>query len=316
MNAKLRIALGAPLVGLVLTWSLWFIASYVQAAFFTGYDSRNALHWNVYLYLAGIAVFAGASVFAFRVADSEVAESRTLSSVAVLKFAGFGVIVAAAAGAVYALTLFFNSVSSDSPNKLLETYVPIVLVAGVVVVAILQATAWRKSQSEPGAPADPRKRALALAWTLPIIGSALALIIGLVAYSGTTNVSIWVLVVTLSIIMVSVLIGTHFAAIARGLVKREVRENTVEVGGGASKLNFVLAVVFGAAVNAIAFGMGMSAASNLFSYTYSNDGTPLSSGIQMTSDWWGNQFAPSLVFLLLAQAIVYFSVTMRHRTAE
>ena len=316
MNAKLRIALGAPLVALIITWSLWFAGAYVQQALFNNYNFRNEFHWNVYLYLAGIAVFAGASVFSFRVADAEVAVARTPSAVAVLKFSGFGVIVAAAAGAVFALTLFFGSVSSDSPNKLLETYVPIVLVAGVVVVAILQATAWRKSQSEPGAPADPRKRALALAWALPIIGSALALIIGLVSYSGNTNVSIWVLVVTLSIILVSVLIGTHFAAVARGLVMFEVRENKVEVGGGASKLNFVLAVVFGAVVNVIAFVMGSTAASSAFTYNYDDNGNSVSTGLNLNSDWWGNQFAPSLVFLLLAQAIVYFSVTVRHKNAE
>ena len=316
MNAKLRLALGAPLVGLIITWSLWFVGSFAQTAFFSGMNASNELHWNVYLYLAGIAVFAGASVFAFRVADAEVASARSSSSVAVLKFAGFGVVVSAVAGAVYALALFFASVSSDSPNKLLETYVPIILVAGVIVVAVLQATAWRKSDSVPGEPADPRKRALALAWALPILGSALALIIGLVSYSGNSNVSIWVLVVTLSIIMVSVLIGTHFATIGHALVKQQVRENTVEVGGGASKLNFVLAVVFGAAVNVLAFSLGAAAAANIHTINYNNDGTQTLSAAHLDGDWWGNQFAPSLSFLLLAQAITYFSVTMRHRKAE
>jgi hypothetical protein len=186
----------------------------------------------------------------------------------------------------------------------------------VIVVAVLQATAWRKSDSVPGEPADPRKRALALAWALPILGSALALIIGLVSYSGNSNVSIWVLVVTLSIIMVSVLIGTHFATIGHALVKQQVRENTVEVGGGASKLNFVLAVVFGAAVNVLAFSLGAAAAANIYRVNYNNDGTQTLSAAHLDGDWWGNQFAPSLSFLLLAQAITYFSVTMRHRKAE
>ncbi len=316
MNAKLRIALGAPLVGLVITWSLFFIGAFTTSTIPVQDNSGQILHLDVYWFLGGIAAFAAASVFSFRIADGAVAEHKSLASGAVLKFAGFSVVVSAAAGAVFAFVLFANSIGQTfSTNRLLETYVPIIVMAGVVVVSILQATVWRKSQSEPGAPADPRKRALALAWVIPIIGSALALIIGLLSYSGNQNVSVWVWVVTLSIIMASVLLGTYFASVARSLVKREVRENTVEVGGGASKLNFVLAVVFGAVVTVVAFVTGAAAATSLGSSNYDGGYTPAIEP-RFSSDWWGNQFVPSLVFLLMSQAIIYFSVTLRHKNAE
>ena len=316
MNAKLRTALGAPLVGLVLTWSLFFIGAFTTSMIPVQEYSAEVLHLDVYWFLAGIAVFAAASVYSFRVADGQVAEHKSLASAAVLKFAGFSVVLSAVSGAVFAFVLFANSIGRGfSANRLLETYLPIIVMAGVVVVSILQATVWRKSQSEPGAPADPRKRALALAWVIPIIGSALALIIGLLSYSGNQNVSVWVWVVTLSIIMASVLLGTYFASVARSLVKREVRENTVEVGGGASKLNFVLAVVFGAAVTFAAFLAGVGAATSLGSASYDGE-TVAAVAPRFSSDWWGNQFVPSLVFLLMAQAIIYFSVTLRHKNAE
>jgi hypothetical protein len=168
----------------------------------------------------------------------------------------------------------------------------------------------------PGAEKDPRKRALAMAWMIPIFGSAIALIIGLLSYSGNQDVSVWVWVVTLSIIMASVLLGTRFAAIARGLVKVELRSNTVEIGGGANRLNFVLAVVFGAVVTFVAFGTGMEAASSLVVYRYDAMGTTLSHATELTPDWLANQFIPSVIFLLLSQGIIYFSVNLRHRSAE
>lgn len=316
MNAKLRIALGAPLIGLVLTWSLFFIGSFVQAQNNGDWQQNRAINWGIYYFLAGIAVFAAGSVYAFRVSDVEVSAKKTKAAQAVLKFAGFGVVLSAVAGAIFAFILFTGSLASDNPYKLVESYIPIILIAGVVVVSILQATVWRKSQAEPGAPADPRKRALALAWVVPIIGTAFALIVGLLSYSGNPNVSVWVWVITLSIILASVLIGTHFASVARGLVKVEVRDNTVEIGGGANRLNFVLAVVFGAVVNFVAFGTGMGAASGIFNYSYDDEGNQIATSAGFSADWWANQFVPSLVFLLLAQVAVYISVSMRHRNAE
>ena len=65
---------------------------------------------------------------------------------------------------------------------------PIILVTIVVVYVLLQASVFRKSEREDNEPSDPRRRALGLAWSLPIIGTALSLIIGLIAYRSSREI--------------------------------------------------------------------------------------------------------------------------------
>jgi hypothetical protein len=217
MNKKLRLALIAPLAGLMVTWSLFMVAHYFELSWDYNY---TGLKWTVYLYLAGIVVVALKSGWAFRVADVAHAAGFT-GSRAVYRFAGLSVVLSLVAGAVFALGTFMSSFGSvwTGANKFLEVYLPIILVTAVVVLVLLSATVYRKSEAEPGAPKDPRKKALGLAWSLPIIGTALALIIGMMAYGGQQKIQSWVWVFIQAIILVSIVLGTHFAVKARAAVR-------------------------------------------------------------------------------------------------
>ena len=308
MNKKLRLALIAPLAGLMATWSLFMVAHYFELAWDYNY---TGLKWTVYLYLAGIVIVALKSGWAFRVAD--VAHASGVSgSRSVYRFTGLAVVLSLVAGAVFALGTFMSSFGSvwTGANKFLEVYLPIILVTAVVVLVLLSATVYRKSEAEPGAPADPRKKALGLAWSLPIIGTALALIIGMMAYGGQQKIQSWVWVFIQSIILVSIVLGTHFAVKARAAVRVAVKEKVV--GAGALNLNFVLSIVFGAVVLIMAFSMGMAAFDELRDWT--GMGAPVLRPV--TASWLIQNFVPALLLLLLAEIGTYLTITFRNKEVQ
>ena len=308
MNLKLRLALIAPLAGLLVTWSLFMTAHYFEMGW--DYEYRG-FHWTVYLYFVGIAALIAKAAWSFRVADiahaAGVAASRS-----VYRFAGLAVVLSLVAGAVFAIGTFFSSFGRGfgRPNEFLEVYLPIILMTLVVVAGLLSATVYKKSSAEPGAPKDPRKRALGLAWSLPILGTALALIIGLIAYGNRREIETWVWVLIQAVILASVLLGTHFAVKARAAVRVAVKERVV--GAGALNLNFVLSVIFGAVVVIMAFSYGMSAIDKLGNWTYGD----MSSTFyyrEFTFGWLVQDFLPALVLLLLATVGTYLSVVMRNK---
>mgnify|MGYP000004554484 FL=1 len=314
MNAKLRTALLLPLVGLMVTWSLYLTAAYIDLP--NQYDSPG-IRWTVYLYLAGIAVVAVASSVAFKISDALHAVTPTGITRSIYRFNGLAVVLSMVAGAIFAIGTFFSSFGMNfertGANKLLEVYLPIILVTGVVVYVLLQATVFRKSEAEPGAPADPRKRALGLAWSLPIIGTALALIIGLIAYGSQREVETWVWVLIQAVILASIVLGTNFAVKARSAVRVAAKERVV--GAGAMNLNFVLSVIFSAVVAIMSFTYGLMAISKLGNWSYGETRSEFTPE-PVTFSWALTDFVPSLLLLLLAEAGIYLTVTLRNRNAE
>jgi hypothetical protein len=292
---------------------------YLTAAYIDLPRSYEAvgIQWTVYLYLGGIAVVALASSFAFKISDAlHVVEPSGITR-SVYRFNGLAVVLSMVAGAVFAIGTFLESFNSTSTNfganKLVEVYVPIILVTMVVVFVLLQATVFRKSEVEEGAPADPRKRALGLAWSLPIIGTALALIIGLIAYGSSREVETWVWVLIQAVILSSIILGTNFAVKARTTKRMAARERVV--GAGAMNLNFVLSIIFSAVVGIMSFVYGLAAIDKLAIRDYTETGEtfelmPLSFG------WMITDFIPALLLLLLAEAGVYLTVTLRNRKAD
>lgn len=311
MNSKLRIALLLPLVGLLATWSMYLTAAYIDLP--KPYDAPG-IQWTVYLYLGGIAVVALASSVAFKISDALHAVTSTGITRSVYRFNGLAVVLSMVAGAIFAIGTFLNSFSSNfdvtGGNKLIEVYLPIILVTIVVVYVLLQATVFRKSEAEEDAPADPRKRALGLAWSLPIIGTALALIIGLIAYGSSREVETWVWVLIQAVILTSIILGTNFAVKARTTKRMAARERVV--GAGAMNLNFVLSVIFSSVVAIMSFSYGLSAIDQLAIRNYSDS----TQRLPVTADWLITDFVPALLLLLLAEAAVYLTVTLRNSKAE
>jgi hypothetical protein len=314
MNTKLRIALLLPLVGLLATWSMYLTAAYIDLP--RTYESFD-IQWTVYLYLGGIAVVALASSFAFTISDALHVVTPTGITRSVYRFNGLAVVLSMVAGAVFAIGTFLDSFNSTSTNfganKLVEVYVPIILVTIVVVYVLLQATVFRKSEAEEGAPADPRKRALGLAWSLPIIGTALALIIGLIAYGSRSEVETWVWVLIQGVILTSLVLGTNFAVKARSTKRVAARERVV--GAGAMNLNFVLSIIFSSVVGIMSFVYGLVAIDKLAIRDYTDKGETFEL-MPVTAGWLITDFIPALLLLLLAEAAVYLTVTLRNAKAE
>lgn len=309
MNKKLRVALVLPLVGLLITWKLFLIAEYVDL----GVDYNTpGIRWSVYLYLGGIAVVALMSSVAFHISDALHASGVSIAR-AVYRFNGLAVVLSMVAGAVFAIGTFFSSfgnIGRLGSNQLIEVYLPIILVTAVVVYVLLQATVFRKSQSEPGAPADPRRKALGLAWSLPIIGTALALIIGLIAYGDSREIEAWTWLVIQGVILASIALGTHFAVKARSITRVAVKERVV--GAGALNLNFVLSVIFGAVVSIMGFTFGMDAVGRLGSWNY-NLAQPVFEYTGITLEWSLRYMLPAILLMLVAEVGIYLTITLRNR---
>lgn len=313
MNSKLRIALLLPLVGLLATWSMYLTAAYIDLP--RGWRPEG-ISWSIYFYLGGIVVVALASSFAFKISDALHVVTPTGITRSVYRFNGLAVVLSMAAGAVFAIGTFLESFGSGlmgrGGDKLIEVYLPIILVTAVVVFVLLQATVFRKSEVEEGAPADPRKRALGLAWSLPIIGTALALIIGLIAYAPNREVETWVWVLIQVVILASIILGTNFAVKARTTKRMAVRERVV--GAGAMNLNFVLSIIFSAVVGISSFIFGFAAIEKLAVRDYLSEAAITFAPFSFS--WLVTDFIPALILLLLAEAAVFITVTLRNREAR
>lgn len=316
MNSKLRIALLLPLVGLLATWTLFLTANYFELPTRADYNAPG-LRWQVYLYLAGISVVALASSVAFKISDAQHVSNPSGITRSVYRFNGLAVVLSMVAGSIFAIGTFFASfgMSFDrvGANKLLEVYLPIILVTVVVVYVLLQATVFRKSENEESAPSDPRRRALGLAWSLPIIGTALALIIGLVAYGSSREIETWVWVVIQALILASIILGTNFAVKARSAVRVAARERVV--GAGALNLNFVLSIVFSAVVGIMAFAYGSSAINKLSTGYYLDDNF-VDQSKQIDVAWILQDLLPAFLLLVLAEAGIYLTITLRNRNEK
>jgi len=113
---------------------------------------------------------------------------------------------------------------------------------------------------ETGTP-DERsaQRATALAYTLPIVAVAVALIFGLIVYDVTqTALETWVWVIVQALVAAGIIAGTVFAARAyRSL--NIVGERPTGSSVGAKNLNLVLSIIFAAVVASMSLGYGSSA---------------------------------------------------------
>ena len=305
MNAKLRFTLALPLIGFWLAWGLFALGVG------TSVRSEVALNPATYWFLAGLAVFAAGTTTAFRVSDIEVAARPSAAAKGVLRFSGFMLVLFSVAGAIYAFASFLTAFGVTAENRFLQSYLPIILIALVVVVSILLATVFRKSEAarEADAPKDPRRRALALAWSVPLLGSALALVIAAISFAPGSNPSAWIAVWLFAIIAVAVTLGTHFASKARGLDAPTIQAKQRQAAAGAGRLNFVLMVVFGAVATVYGTQWSLITIDQLTHYV----ADPYMDSFDKI---WRDQLIPSLIFMVLGTGVVYLNFLLRHRDEE
>jgi MFS family permease len=221
---------------------------------------------------------------------------------------------------IFALSAFFASFNDFSGSRsgiqdqITGVYIPIILAAVVAVFLILSSTVYRKSESTVGKASPEQKRAkreAALAFVYPIVGTTLALLIGLTVYQASRqNPQVWVWVLILAIVGGSVVLGSIYAARtkAHGASKAKPKK---EPGTTALSLNFVLVVVFVVVVTVMSFGFGIAAITELSQWrengNYIKDITP---------GWFVRSMLPAMLTLVLVDVTAYVAVRIRSIVAS
>lgn len=317
-----------PLIGLVSGWSFFMTASWTNLYVQPVYDENSfwvsdggVVRPSTFLFLAGITVFCVLSLLALRisVADRAAVGHDEPLATAGYRFANLSVIIGLAGAVVFGLTTFLSAFSrfgDNEPflNRFIGVYVPIILAAALVVVVILMAFVFKNegdaSTDGKKATLSARQKAMGLAYAIPIIAGAAAIVFGLVVYDITqTSLEAWVWVLIQVIIATGIILGTRYARQARAEVRQPVKPRTAGASG-AWNLNFVLSIVFGAVVSIMAFVFGAGSFEELRDYNFDYAGWDVKT---LTLGWLLGDFAPALVLILLAGLGLYATITERHR---
>jgi len=206
-------AIRTPLIALIVTWVLFMLGSYIDliAPDTTWSDSGEMIspdptvQWQIYVFLLGITVFALASLWSLHLAVGARMETDQPLTRSAHRFANLTVILALVAGAVFGVGNFLGAWNSydirEEPvwMRLVNVYVPIVLATALVVYTLLSAFVFRKNapdipEGEKDEDRSKLQRAVGLAYAVPVIGTAIAIIFGLTVYDITkTSLDAWIL---------------------------------------------------------------------------------------------------------------------------
>lgn len=327
-------AIQLPLIGLAFLWVMMVLAQYVDL--YREYPTYGingeqvpyevTLQWSIYLILLGITGVAVASLLGQRIALALRVENDSPLAISAHRFNNLFVILSLVGGAVFAIGNFlgaFNTYDSRDASPLVRifgVYVPIVLATALVVVVILFAFVFRKdapdiSHEEKDEDRARLQRAVGLAYASPIIGTAIAIIFGLVVYDTTrTTLDVWIWVIIQAIIATSIIVGTRFAAQAKSA--KPLQPKPRRTGTAAVNLNLVLTIVFGVTVTVMAFTFGFAAVENLREWPQWVEGKPETQQPFVNAislGWFLESLLPALVLLALATVGVYQSMISRHR---
>lgn len=319
MNKKLRFIVRLPLIGLNAWWWAFIVAIYIANE---ENGSRSGdFRFAPYVFLFGIVLLSVASSITHSLADKARIESDVDSTRSLFRFASLSVIVSLVAGAVFAFVTFLGSFgySSAAPtvmSRVWQVYLPIVLATAMVVVVLLRATVFRKSTAHARGDSGkmaPAQKALIWGYVSPVIGTAIAIILGLVFFDAQgRRLDVWAWVVIQAIIGASVVLGTRFASLAKaGVVVAKPAKKTVAGAIGAVNLNLVLTVVFGAVVTLMAFGMGSDAVSQLSYDGYYLDDKWVDESSLPTWGWFVDKLLPAYLLLVSASVGVCLATISR-----
>jgi uncharacterized protein with PQ loop repeat len=324
MNKTLKSATALVLVGLTFMWFGMVIANYIgllenpirdqYGNLTSGTDS--ILKVSTYVFLLSLLGLAFFSAWAYRKADVQLA-AKTEGSLPVFRFTTVGVIVSLVSLALFAIICFFASFNSyqfgDGPvQQFLGVYLPILLAAAGCIYVLLAATVYRKSNvpsSSLTAEERKTKREAALAFIYPILGTTLALIIGLVVYQARReNPQVWVWVLILAIVGSSIVTGMIYAARTKAHATKPSAKPVRVQGTAALNLNLVLVVLFIVVVTVMSFTFGISAVHELdVRYDYMGAGKMQ----PITFNWFMKSMLPAMLILALVDVSAYIAVRIR-----
>lgn len=321
-----------PLIGLTLGWIFFITAIYTDLFYpYPQYGDNGQLltdpqiQVSTYLFLSGIAVFSGFSLWGQKKALKLRNENDSALAKSSHRLNNLAVIVGLVAGAIYAIGNFlgaFNNYDSrDVPAliRIFGVYVPIVLATIMVVTLILFAFVFRQDapdleNTEKDEERAKLQRYIGLAYASPIIGTAIAVILGLVVYDTTrTNLDVWIWVVIQAIIAASIIIGTSFAAKVR--LARPLEPRPKLRGIAAVNLNLVITIVFGVVVTIMSFTFGASAVDELREWPEYKPGMteaimPTVKPADLT--WFISKMLPAITLLALAEFGIYRTLVVRN----
>ena len=327
MNKTLKTSIAFVIVGIDIAWLGMVLANYAQLFEAPDYSNYGELTRGIdsltrpstYIFLIALAGFALFSGLAYRLADHEVAK-KVKGSLPVFRFTTVSVIVALVSLAIFAISAFFASFNAFGPDKgivdqLLGIYLPIVLAAAICVVLLLSATVYRKSEVKVAAVTKEQKRAkreAALAFVYPIVGTTIALIIGLAVYSARReNPQVWIWVLILAIVGGSIAMGTIYAARTKTSAPKARAAAPKKTGSAALSLNFVLVVIFVVVVTLMSFTFGIAAVQELRQYMeYANN----QSGMVIRAvdlEWFIKSMLPAVVILGITNVTTSIAVRIR-----
>lgn len=336
MSAKNAIKF--PLYALAVTWVLFMFGILIEI-------NQPEIIWQpegeakypdpyvqtqVYVFLLAITVFALVAQYCLKQAVILRSQQETPLARAAHRFNNLGVILSLLAGAIFAIGNFLGAWNRYDPTnepvwiRLLNVYVPIVLATVLVVYVILSAFVFRKDAPDiPEGQRDEERaklqRAVGLAYAAPIIGTAIAIIFGLVVYDITkTTLDTWIWVVIQAIIAISIILGTTFAARARAARPLPPRER--RSGVAAVNLNFVLSILFGVVVLIMAFTLGAEAIDNLIEWPEWREGMAEAEYqrkiLAPSLNWFVSDLLPAMVLLALAEFGIYRTLVIRNQDVE
>jgi heme/copper-type cytochrome/quinol oxidase subunit 2 len=328
-------AIQLPLIGVAFLWVMMMLAQFVDLYTpMPQYDDTTGerlaqsiqLQWSVYLILIGITGVAIASLLGQRIALIVREEKDSAMALSAHRFTNLFVILSLVAGAVYAIGNFigaFNTYDSREASpfvRIVGVYIPIVLATALVVYLILAAFVFRKdapdiSHEEKDEERKKLQRAIGLAYAVPIIGTAIAIIFGLVVYDTTrTTLDVWIWVIIQAIIATSIIIGTGFASKAKS--SKPLQPKPKRTGTAAVNLNLVLSIVFGVVVTVMAFTFGFSAIEDLRQWPEWREGMSDAELMPIVSlpslSWFIESLLPALVLLALSTFGIYRTMTTRN----
>ena len=159
--------------------------------------------------------------------------------------------------------------------------------------------------------AQRARRGLSLGFALPVIGTTIAIVLGLMVRDVTqTDLNIWIWVIIQLIIGISLMFGTWYSNIADQF--RSKGGKKIGATTGARRINFILGIIWSAVVTIMAFGYGMSAVGKLETYNATGHLVikPLTLGLVL-DDW-----LPALVLLIIAAGGIYLLLWARTRDVE
>lgn len=171
------------------------------------------------------------------------------------------------------------------------------------------------------------RRNLALGFSAPIIGAAVAIIFGLIVFDLTqTTIEAWVWLVIQAMIGTGVVLGARWSSMAEAWVSPEGKR--LSATKGAANVNLVITIIFVAVTTSQAFSYTATAVEKLRSYywedpVYQKDieqgkEVPIPSGPEyvidpLTPETLFNDFLPAFGLLLVALVGIYLFLTERTR---